>query len=79
VRGVVVTDLDPSSDAAQKGLRAGDVILSVNRTATTTPESVVQVVEAARRGGRNAVLILVRRGNTPPRFVGVELTRPRGG
>ncbi|MDB5667705.1 MAG: protease, partial [Alphaproteobacteria bacterium] len=39
VRGVVVTALDPNSDAAQKGLRTGDVILSINRAPATTPEA----------------------------------------
>ena len=78
VRGVVVSDVDAASDAAVKGLRAGDIILSVNRTATTSPEAVSQIVEAARRGGRNAVLLLVRRGNGPPQFIGVELNRARG-
>ena len=37
VSGVVVTAVDPSSDAAAKGLQRGDMILSVNRVAVTTP------------------------------------------
>ena len=78
VRGVVVTDLDPNSDAAQKGLRAGDVIVSINRAPANTPEAVSQAVDAARRGGRNSVLLLVRRGNGPPAFVAVDLARTTG-
>jgi serine protease Do len=77
VRGVVVTGLDPSSDAARQGLRPGDVIVSINRTATPNPETAAQVVDAARRAGRNSVLLLVRRGNGPPAFVGVDLMRQR--
>ncbi len=75
VRGVVVTGLDPNSDAAQKGLRAGDIIVSVNRAPANSPDAVSQAVDAARRSGRSSVLLLVRRGNGPPAFVAVNLTR----
>ncbi len=77
VRGVVVTALDPNSDAAQKGLRTGDVIVSVNRAPANSPEAVAQVVDTARRGGRSSVLLLVRRGNAPPRYFGIDLAAVR--
>ena len=73
VRGVVVARVDPNSDAGQKGIQAGDIILSVDRTATPTPEAAASALEAARSAGRDTVLLLVRRGNTPPAYVGVEL------
>ncbi|MDP9162649.1 MAG: Do family serine endopeptidase, partial [Pseudomonadota bacterium] len=38
--GVVVTAVDPSSDASDKGLKRGDVIISVNRGLVTTPAQV---------------------------------------
>jgi serine protease Do len=72
----VVTVADPNSDAAQKGIRAGDIILSVNQVATTTPEAVAAAVEAARRAGRRTVLLQLQRGNAPPAFVGVDLVTP---
>ncbi|HEX8256522.1 MAG TPA: Do family serine endopeptidase, partial [Allosphingosinicella sp.] len=74
-RGVVIASVDPSSDAAAKGLRAGDVILSVNQRAITTPEEAAAAVEAARSARRSSVLLLIRRGNTQPIYVGVELAR----
>jgi len=71
-RGVVVTGVDSNTDAGQK-LQRGDVILSVNRQAVATPAQVAAAVEAARRSGRSSVLLLVKRGNAPEAFVGVEI------
>ncbi len=73
VRGVVITSIDPGSDGAEKGLRRGDVIVSVNRQPVTTAAQVQAVVEAARRAGRTSVLLLVRRGQTPEAFIGVDI------
>jgi serine protease Do len=75
VRGVVVTDLDPNSDAAEKGLRPGHVILSVDRQATPSPQAVNQAIASARRENRRSVVLLVRIGNGPPRFVAVRLAQ----
>jgi len=72
-QGVVITSVDPGSDAADKGIRRGDVILSVNRQAVTSPAQVLAAVEAARRAGRTTILLLVKRGQAPETFVGVEV------
>jgi serine protease Do len=77
VSGVVVTDIDPNSDAAQKGLRPGHVILSVDRRPTPNPAAVNQAVEAAKTARRSSVLLVVRAQNGPPAFVAVELPRAR--
>jgi serine protease Do len=76
LRGLVVGAVDPNSDAGQKGVQPGDVILSINQQPVATPEAAATVVDAARRANRNTVLLLVRRGNGPPGYVGVELSRP---
>ena len=72
-RGVVVTAVDASGDASDKGIRRGDVILSVNRQPVATPQAVMAAVEAARRAGRTSVLLLVKRAQTPEAFVGVVI------
>ena len=73
VRGVVVASVDPNSDAGAKGIQAGDIILSINQRVTATPEEAAAAVAAARAAGRDRVLLLVRRGNTPATYVGVAL------
>jgi len=73
-RGVLITAVDPSSKAADEGLRAGYLIVSVNRQAVTTPAQVAAAIEAAKRAGRTSVLLLVKAGNAPEAFVGVDIT-----
>jgi serine protease Do len=61
VRGVVVAALTPSSDAARKGLRRGDVIVRANNRAVTAAGDLSAEVEAARTAGRPSVLVGVSR------------------
>ena len=72
-RGVIVTAVDPNSDAAEEGLQRGDLIMSVNRQPVTTVAQIVGAVDAARKAGRTSVLLLVKRGTAPEAFVGVEI------
>ena len=72
-RGVIISAVDPSSDAAEKGLRPGFLIISVNQVAVTSPAEVAAAVAAARRAGRRSVLLLVKSGTVPEAFVGVDI------
>jgi serine protease Do len=75
LRGVVVSAVDASSDAGAKGLRQGDIILSINQRPIATPEDAAAAVDAARRAGRPSVLLQVRRGNEPAAYIGIDLVR----
>ena len=51
-RGVIVTAVDPSSDAAEEGLQRGDLIMSVNRQPVTTPAQVLEMILSGPLDGR---------------------------
>ena len=57
-RGVVVTRVDPDSQAADGGLQRGDVIQEVNHKPVGSPD---QLREAVRDAGSNPLLLLVNR------------------
>ncbi|HWI75805.1 MAG TPA: PDZ domain-containing protein, partial [Sphingomicrobium sp.] len=72
--GVVITAVDPSSDAAEKGLQRGDVIIAVQGQKVTSAGQVAAAVDAAKKAGRTSVLLLVQRGATPGVFVGIDIS-----
>ena len=72
-RGVIVTAVDPSGDAAEEGLQRGDLIMSVNRQEVTTPSPGHCRGRGRPRAGRKSVLLLVKRGPGPEAFVGIDI------
>jgi serine protease Do len=70
--GVVVAGVEPGKGAAEKGLRVGDVITSINQKPVASPKDLAAAVEEASRADRKAVLLLVERDGEQ-RFVAVEL------
>jgi hypothetical protein len=60
-RGVVVTDVDPDSPAAEAGLRRGDVITGVDGRNIATPQELRQRVRQA--GASQEITVTVLRGN----------------
>ncbi|MGB8273731.1 MAG: DegQ family serine endoprotease [Alphaproteobacteria bacterium] len=63
-KGVIITEVAATSDAAEKGLRAGDVIYEVNQADVATPAEVEANVDKAKKAGRKWVLLGVsRQGN----------------
>lgn len=63
IQGVVIASVDPSSDAAQKTLRRGDVVRSVNSVPVRTAAEFAAAVTRARAAGRPSVLLQVTRGS----------------
>ncbi len=74
VRGVVVTSVEAGSPAAERGLKAGDVIEEVNHQAVERPSDVAKALEGARKdSGKKPALLLVSNGEGVVRFVAVPL------
>jgi len=71
--GVVITVVDGSSDAGQKGLQRGDIILSANYAPVTTVAGLESVVKEAKSQDRQAVLLRVQRRGQPAQYVPVRL------
>jgi serine protease Do len=67
-KGVVVTHVNPDGPAATRGFREGDVILEVSGKAVSNPNEVRKAMEAAREGGKTAVLMRIKSGENT-RFV----------
>lgn len=72
--GVVVTDIDPKSAAAERGFKEGDVILEVAGKSVASPSDVRGAIEAARNDNKNSVLLRVKSGGQL-RFVAVPLAK----
>ncbi|WP_291844939.1 Do family serine endopeptidase [Bradyrhizobium sp.] len=72
--GVVVTEVDPKSAAAERGFKEGDVILEVAGKSVSTAGEVREAIDAARTDNKNSVLMRVKSGGSS-RFVAVPLAK----
>jgi serine protease Do len=72
-KGVVIVEVTPNSQATERGLKPGDVIVEVQQSAVNSPDDVKKRVEAVRKENRKSVLILVQ-GHDGLRWVPLPLT-----
>ncbi len=72
VHGVVITDVEPDSPAANADLSVGDVIEKLGAVEVSSPEEFGEALNAAK--GSSGVPVLVRRGDAP-RFVFLKLSK----
>src|ERR1700736_6551003 len=72
--GVVVTEVDPQSAAAERGFKEGDVILEVAGKSVANVKDVREAIDAARTDNKNSVLMRVKSGGSS-RFVAVPLAK----
>jgi serine protease Do len=70
--GVVVTNVDPNSAAAERGFKEGDVILEVAGKNVTSPGDVRDAIKTAHADNKNNVLMRIRSGDTS-HYVAVPL------
>lgn len=72
-KGVVVTGVDPSSDAGAKGLQRGDIVMSANYRDVTSPADLEAALRAAKADGREALLLRILRRGQPPVYLPIRL------
>jgi len=70
--GLVITAVDVASEAYAKGLREGDLVTEAGQQPVARIADLETQIEAARDGGRQSLLLLVRRGGDP-RFVALGI------
>jgi serine protease Do len=73
VNGVLVTRVDPDSDAADKGIEPGDVVVSIANKPMHTPQDIKATVAGAQSQGHKSVLVLVEGANSGQRFVALKI------
>ena len=73
VKGVIVTGVDGNSDAAEKRLSAGDVIVEVAQEAVGNAADVKKRVDQLKKDGKKSVLLLVANGDGELRFVALSV------
>ena len=73
VKGVVVTSVDANSDAADKRLNAGDVIVEVAQEAVGSAADIKKRVDQLKKDGKKSVLLLVANGDGELRFVALSV------
>ena len=72
VKGVVVMQVVPGSEPAEKGVRPGDVILEVTMRKVANPADVAKWIADERKAGKPNILLLIQRGKDA-RFVPLTL------
>ena len=73
--GVVVIDVK-DGPAAEKGMKAGDVITEAGHKAVRTPADLIKLVEQARTAGQKFLLLRVETSQAP-RYVALTLSEPK--
>src|SRR6202522_2835804 len=73
VKGVIITSVDTPSDAADKRLSAGEVIVEVAQEAVSSAADVKKRVDQLKKEGKKSVLLLVANADGELRFVALSV------
>ncbi len=77
VSGVLVTAVAPGSEADEKKLKPGEVIVQVSQTAVAAPEDVATRVDKLKSEGRRSVMLLISGAENKLRFVSLRFEEPQ--
>jgi serine protease Do len=73
IKGVVITSVDGNSDAAEKRLSAGEVIVEIAQEAVSNAADIKKRVDQLKKDGKKSVLLLVANSEGELRFVALAL------
>ena len=73
VKGVIITSVDGTSDAADKRLSPGEVIVEVAQEAVSSAADVKKRVDQLKKDGKKSVLLLVSNAEGELRFVALSV------
>jgi serine protease Do len=73
VSGVVIMDVSPDSQAAERNIAAGEVITEIAQESVETPEDVQTRIEALRDQGRRNALLMLASQTGELRFVTLRI------
>ena len=73
VKGVIITNVDGASDAAEKRLSPGEVIVEVAQEAVSNTLDVKKRIDQLKKDGKKSVLLLVANADGELRFVALSV------
>src|SRR3981189_1942867 len=73
IKGVIITNVDTPSDAADKRLSAGEVIVEVAQEAVSSAADVKKRVDQLKKDGKKSILLLVSNAEGELRFVALSV------
>jgi len=73
VKGVVITNVDGASDAAEKRLSAGEVIVEVAQESVSNAADVKKRIDQLKKDGKKSILLLVSNAEGELRFVALSV------
>jgi serine protease Do len=74
-KDVVISDVDPNSDAALKGIKEGDIVLRAGNETVSSPQDVAKAVKKAQDDGLPAVMFHIKRGSDQTVLVAIPLNK----
>ena len=73
-KGMLITDVKTDSTAADKGIRAGDIIVEFDQEAISTVAEIKKRTAKASKDGRSSILLFLARNNEM-RYVAIKLSK----
>ena len=70
---MLVTEVDPASPAAEKGIKAGDVIVEIAQEPVASVDDITKGIDKVKNAGSKQVLLRLEGGKGDMRFVALPV------